>query len=163
LLSDIFQLTANTDQLLYVEMKCEQAEAGQLVVAVVQLIADHGNSEQVVVESFDLNAISAVKKLNHDVRTAALFEPRLDRPTSLIRKMRTVQQAIDVGANELALHHSLAAPRVVEKATASGLRVVVWTVDKPAWVQRARRTGIHALITNNPALLLRSSSTDFSL
>jgi glycerophosphoryl diester phosphodiesterase len=76
--------------------------------------------------------------------------------------MRTVQLALEVNATELALHHSLAAARVVEKARVSGLPVVAWTVDKPSWVHRAQRTGIHALITNNPALLLRSS-TDFSL
>jgi glycerophosphoryl diester phosphodiesterase len=33
------------------------------------------------------------------------------------------------------------------------MRTVVWTVDNPSWAQRARRYGVHAIITNNPALM----------
>jgi glycerophosphoryl diester phosphodiesterase len=69
-------------------------------------------------------------------------------------KMKAIELAIDAGADELALHHSLAAPRVVEKAMASGLPVVVWTVDRPSWIRRAVRTGVHALITNHPVVML---------
>jgi glycerophosphoryl diester phosphodiesterase len=32
-----------------------------------------------------------------------------------------------------------------------GLETVVWTADSPAWVKRAIKSGVHAIITNNPA------------
>ena len=54
----------------------------------------------------------------------------------------------------LALHHRMAKPSLVEKAKLAGLTVVVWTVDDPAWVPRARTMGIEALITNDPARML---------
>jgi glycerophosphoryl diester phosphodiesterase len=57
------------------------------------------------------------------------------------------------GADELALHHLLATRRVLEEATVRGLPTVVWTVDNPSWLERARRMGVHAVITNNPALM----------
>jgi glycerophosphoryl diester phosphodiesterase len=56
----------------------------------------------------------------------------------------------------LALHHRLAKPMLVEKAKAAGLMVVVWTVDDLAWVTRARSMGIEALITNDPARMLKA-------
>jgi glycerophosphoryl diester phosphodiesterase len=31
---------------------------------------------------------------------------------------------------------------------------VVWTVDDPAWIERARAHGIKALIANNPRRML---------
>jgi glycerophosphoryl diester phosphodiesterase len=43
---------------------------------------------------------------------------------------------------------------MIELAIKSGLTPVVWTVDDPRWVQRAKRLGIHSLITNTPAKLI---------
>jgi glycerophosphoryl diester phosphodiesterase len=157
-LAQVFDLTAGGGQLLYVEMKCEKSQASDLAAAVVDLIRQYSIKDQVVVESFDLASIAEVKRLDSEVRTAALFEPRLERPTSLVRKMRTLELALDVRADELALHHTLAGKRVVDKATKAGIPVVVWTVDNPNWIKRALSLGIRALITNDPAGLLKERS-----
>jgi glycerophosphoryl diester phosphodiesterase len=157
-LDQVFDLVKGTSQILYLEMKSEETQVVQLAAAVVKLIQALGFIDRVIVESFNLAAIAEVKRLNSGVRTAALFEPRIERPASLLRKMKTVDLAIAAGANELALHHSLAANRVVHKAVQCGLHVVVWTVDNPAWVKRALSTGISALITNDPATLLLERS-----
>jgi len=157
-LEQVFDLTSGTDQLLYLEMKCERNQATQLAAAVVRLIKQYSIIDQVVIASFDLPAIAEVKRLESAIRTAALFQPRLERPASLLKKVKTVDLAVDARADELALHHSLAAKRVVDKATRAGLPVVVWTVDNPNWIKRALSTGIAALITNNPALLLKERS-----
>ena len=157
-LDQVFDLVKGTSQILYLEMKSEENQVVQLAAAVVKSIQAHGFIDRVIVESFNLAAITEVKRLNAGVRTAALFEPRIERPASLLRKMKTVDLAIAAGANELALHHSLAASRVVHKAVQCGLPVVVWTVDNPAWIKRALSTGITALITNDPATLLLERS-----
>jgi len=52
------------------------------------------------------------------------------------------------------LHRLIARRGMLELALKSGLTPVVWTVDDPRWVQRAKRLGIHALITNTPEKLL---------
>jgi glycerophosphoryl diester phosphodiesterase len=44
----------------------------------------------------------------------------------------------------------------VEKAKLAGLKVVVWTVDDPTWLARARSMGVEALITNDPARMLKA-------
>jgi glycerophosphoryl diester phosphodiesterase len=53
------------------------------------------------------------------------------------------------------LHHRLARRELVEKSKQVGLHVAVWTVDDPAWVQIARDIGIDALITNDPARMIK--------
>jgi glycerophosphoryl diester phosphodiesterase len=53
------------------------------------------------------------------------------------------------------LHHRLARKALVEKSKQAGLHVAVWTVDDPIWIERAREMGIDALITNDPARMLK--------
>jgi glycerophosphoryl diester phosphodiesterase len=65
-----------------------------------------------------------------------------------------INQATEVGASYIALHHRLARAGLVEKAKQAGLQVAVWTVDDPAWIARAESIGIDALITNDPAAML---------
>ena len=72
--------------------------------------------------------------------------------------MKTIDKAIAVRADEIALHRTLAARRVVDKALQSGLPVIVWTVDNPIWIKRAVAMGVTALITNDPAMMLSERS-----
>jgi glycerophosphoryl diester phosphodiesterase len=154
LLDQVYELFRGNNGLLYVEMKCDKDEGALLAEEVVRLTRASGLRERVVVESFDLSAIAAVKTIDSAIRTAALFEPRLSRPISSVRRLRMVNAALDVGADEIALHHSLTSARVIEKARHEGLEIVVWTVTDSDWIGFARSLDIKALIANDPALLL---------
>jgi glycerophosphoryl diester phosphodiesterase len=105
----------------------------------------------VVVESFTLDAIAEIKRIDPQIRTAALFEPKVMPPLPSMR--RIFAQALECRADELALHSLLATRRITAEAKRRDMRVVVWTVDNPSWLARARDYGIHAVITNNPALM----------
>ena len=154
-LAQVFELFQQTNALLCLEMKSEAADATELVAAVVNEIHKSQMAKRVVVSSFDLNAVALVKKIDATISTAALFEPKLSRPISTLRKLKMIELAVEHGADEVALHHSLCSTRVVEKATAAGLPVVIWTVDDVKWIKQARRFGLKGLITNNPALMVR--------
>lgn len=154
-LTQVFELFQQTNALLCLEMKSEAVDATELVEAVVNEIHKSQMAERVVVSSFDFNAIALVKKIDTTISTAALFEPKLSRPVSTMRRLKMVDLAVEHHANEIALHHSLCSARVVQKATEFGLPVVVWTVDDVKWIKRGRRLGLKGLITNNPALLIR--------
>jgi len=153
-LEQVFELAVGAGAFLYLEMESDKNQVEALAAAVVALLQKFSFGDRVIVESFNLSALKAIKSLNANIRTAALFEPRLERPISLLRKMKTVELALGVRADEIALHHSLAGRRVIHKAAQSGLPVVVWTVDNPTWFKRALSQGIHALITNDPARML---------
>jgi glycerophosphoryl diester phosphodiesterase len=154
LLAQVFELFRVTSGVLYIEMKCADDEGGALAAEVVRLTHESEMVERVVVESFDFAAIAAVKRIDSGIRTAALFEPKLSRPISTVRRLKMVDTALAVAADEVALHHTLAGVRVVEKARRQGLEVVVWTVDDPIWIARSRSLGIKALIANDPAVMV---------
>lgn len=154
-LAQVFELFQQIDALLYLEMKSEAADATALVKAVVSEIHRAQIARRVVVSSFDLNAVSLVKQIDPTISTAALFEPKLSRPISTIRRLKMIDLAIEHRANEIALHHSLCSARVVQKAAEFGLPVVVWTVDDVKWIKQGQRLGLKALITNNPAAMIR--------
>jgi glycerophosphoryl diester phosphodiesterase len=154
-LRQVCDLFRENNGFLYIEMKCDKHEGQALAEEVVRLTHLSGLQERVVVESFDLSAITEVKQIDPTIRTAALFEPKLSRPLSSVRRRKMVDTALNVGADEIALHHSLAGARVIEKARQQGLEVVVWTVADPAWIGIARSLDIKALIANDPAMLIR--------
>jgi glycerophosphoryl diester phosphodiesterase len=153
-LAQVFDLFATETGLLYVEMKCDADEGPRLASAVVRQITVQKMRDRVVVESFDLRAIQEIKRIDPDVRSAALFEPKLSRPVSTLRGETILKLAREHGADEIALHHRLARTRILEDAKKEGFEVVVWTVDDPAWIERARAHGIKALIANNPRRML---------
>lgn len=150
-LARVFEALDETDTLLYVEMKCGAKDRAALAVEVAKLIRAHSLTHRVVVESFDLAAIAGLKRLDSSIRTAALFDRKLSRPAPSAR--RIIERAMRCGAAQIALHRSLATRRTVQEAAQHGLETVVWTADSPAWVARAIKSGIHAIITNNPARL----------
>jgi len=137
---------------LYLEMKSEANQRHELAKAVSTLLA-HFDPDKVVVESFDLEALKIMKNRAPLVRTAALFEPSLTTPPRF-RTAQLLERAYEAGAAEIALHHRLVNKRIVELAHERGYEVVVWTVDDPKWIDRARLLKVSALITNNPRLLV---------
>jgi len=160
-LTQVFEWLKPTTGVSYLEMKPNEAAAHLLAEKVVAEIKTAQLSQTVIVSSFDLNAVKLIKQIDSSIRTAALFEPKLSRPLSTLRRQKMIDLAIAHGVDEIALHYSLASSRVVESAQQRDLPVVIWTVDDPNWVQRASAMGVKALITNDPALLVaRRNSID---
>ena len=143
---------------IYVEMKTDKAEDTyvDLAGAVAQLIDHHRLRSRVVVVSFNLKAVAQIKTIDSSIPTGALFEPRRNA-VKIIRKHPMIAAALECGADQILLHRLIATRRMVDLATESDMRPVVWTVDDPKWMRRAASFEIHALITNNPAAIAASS------
>jgi glycerophosphoryl diester phosphodiesterase len=155
-LAELFTLFQSNNATLYLEMKCDAAsEQRALAEACVRAIEEHSLRERVIVECFQLPALKILKEIDPKIKTVALFEPSFTKPSVLLDQ-RIINQAKDVGAAALALHHRLAREGLVRKAKEAGLHVAVWTVDDPAWIERARAIGIDALITNHPEVMIRA-------
>ena len=155
-LAELFTLFQSNNSTLYLEMKCDStSDQRPLAEACVRAIDEHSLKERVIVECFQLPALKILKEVDPEIKTVALFEPTFTNPSVLLDQ-RIINQATDIGAAALALHHRLARESLVQKAKAAGLHVAVWTVDDPAWIERARAIGIDALITNDPATMLQA-------
>jgi glycerophosphoryl diester phosphodiesterase len=151
-LAEVIERFAPRCQALYVELKCERADARELAAATVEVLRAKADAAcRCVVESFTLGAVAEIKRLAPELRAAALFERTLRRPRVAPREM--IARALAVEADEIALQRTLVSRRTVEAARAAGLPTVVWTVDHPAWARRAAELRLRALITNRPARL----------
>ena len=157
-LQQLLEDFSNNNALLYLELKCNASEISEIVSATAELLEKYSIGDRTIVECFDLPAIKAMKQRAPDIKTAALFEPRLSNPSHLLSGQSLIARAVTAGAAEIALHHSLANKRTIQAARDVGLRVVVWTVDDPRWIQRSEDRGVDCLITNDPALMLRHRS-----
>ena len=153
-LAELFTLFQSNNSTLYLEMKSDSpADQRALAEACVRAIHKHSLEERVIVECFQLPALTILKEIDPEIKTVALFQPTFTNPSVLLDQ-RIIEQARDVGAAALALHHRLARESLVQRAKDAGLHVAVWTVDDPAWIARARAIGVDALITNDPAAML---------
>ena len=155
-LDDVFRLLANQpskELIVYVELKAGRVREknDELAAAVVELVNHHQLQRRVVVISFNLRTVAKIKELDSSIRTGALFGPRQ-------RAMKSTRQiiaaAIAGGASEVLLHHRIVTKRIIDAAHASKLMAVVWTVDDPRWLARARSLQMSAIITNHPAKML---------
>ena len=139
--------------LLYVELKGTDEEIPALAQTVCDLIRQSRLFPQIIIKSFQLEGIAIAKKILPDIRTAALFEPKI--PASFFTKHSLlIDKAAEFNADELSLHYSLATKKLVREAKERGLTTIIWTIDRKIWIKRALNLEIKAIITNNPANLL---------
>lgn len=153
-LHQVFELFRHESGVIYVELKSEKNDvADELARSVVQLIRRFKFQRLVVMISFDHAAIAAVKTFDSSIRTGALFGSTRIRGQAW-RTDSILEATADCRADELLLNRLLARKKLIEKADAANLPVVVWTVDDAKWVERARLLNLHAVMTNHPAKLL---------
>jgi glycerophosphoryl diester phosphodiesterase len=155
-LEEIFCLLASnthSDFACYLELKIDQRDTAydDLVESVLSSIDAHRLFPNTTIVSFNLAALAYAKNRKPSIRTGALFEPTGLTPK---RKRTIIGLATECGATEILLHRLMARRGMIELVIKSGLTPTVWTIDDPRWAQRAKRMGIHSLITNTPAQLL---------
>lgn len=138
--------------IIYIELKSEASEIKHLSKAVCKLIKNSNLLSQIIVKSFNLDAIPIIQKHCPNVKTAALFALKI---MILLRKeKRLINIAKELNVDFLSLHFSLATGNLMKKAEQQNLKAAIWTVDNPRWVKRSLKLGIEHIITNNPARLL---------
>ena len=149
-LAEALALVGPRSRVVYVEMKCEDAGGHQsLARAVTETIRRLGLTDRAVVKSFEHAAVREAKRLAPEIRAAALFDLKWSRPAITARE--AVARTLACGAETISLHRSLLRPAVVEAARRHGLETIIWTADTPAWLERAIKLGLRAVITNRPA------------
>jgi glycerophosphoryl diester phosphodiesterase len=154
-LRSVLQLLKKISGPVYIEMKCETDEdVSGLVDAVCREVAESTLLERIIVKSFRLGVIPRTQAVLPGIRTAALFAPKVMR---LLRKEKyLINIARELGADHLSVHKALISRQLVKKAERAGMPVTVWTVNTPRWIQRSRKLGVFAVITNDPATMLAS-------
>ncbi|MEO7659593.1 MAG: glycerophosphodiester phosphodiesterase family protein [Pyrinomonadaceae bacterium] len=153
-LSQVLDLLADSNGLIYIELKCERlTEVEPLARAVCDAIRDSPNLAKMIVKSFRLEAIPIVREHLPEVQTAALFSPRI---ANFMRSRKHILRiAQEFGATQISVHQALITRQLVSLAAEFGMPVTVWTADDPKWIERSRLFGIRSVITNDPAKLIK--------
>jgi len=146
ILAEVFEI-AGQDLLLNLELKATRASAAELAEAVVSLTTDYGMDDQVLISSFNPQALQHVCRINSHLSLALLYGPHLST-------MELERWAGDL-PSLAALHpeYHLVDAAHLAWAREHNWRVNTWTVDTSADMQRLIALGIDGIITNRPDLL----------
>jgi len=142
-LEEILAFARATDVVLYLEIKVSEVWGAER--ALVAALADAKMLERVVVLSFDMATLLAVRKRNPAAMTGYLFDwPYPD----------AVERAIRVGARQLAPRGDLVTPALIEQAQRADLQIVTWTINEPAQMRHLAAAGVHGIMTDYPDRLV---------
>lgn len=122
---------------LFVEIKGVGIEQ-----AVLRALA--GYTGRFAIHSFDHATIGRIARLDSSIRLGLLFEDRARDAGALLAAH---------GASDAWPHHSIADARMVQQVHDHGGRVIVWTVNHPADVQRVTTLGVDGICTDDVTLL----------
>jgi len=149
LLADVVN-TIPPGRKLYVEIKC-----GPEVLPFLQpLLLESGKMSQIVIIGFDLETVTASKKLI-DVPTYWLKGTEKVKETEewIPHDPKLVQTARERGLDGLDVHHAGVNEEFVRAVKAAGQKLYVWTVDDPDEARRLVSLGVDGITTNRPEWL----------
>ncbi|MEY2426945.1 MAG: glycerophosphoryl diester phosphodiesterase [Actinomycetota bacterium] len=113
--------------------------------AVAALVDELGIAGSVIVSSFGLAAINAVRDVNPAIPTAWLTIPNYDQ-------LRAIDTAVEHGHIALHPHFTVVTKELIDAADAAGIVVNTWTVDDPEQMKRVADLGVASIVTNDVAL-----------
>jgi len=110
---------------------------------IVGLLAARGRADRVVVSSFAVATLDAVRAADPSVPTGLLTLSAFDQLAAL-------ELVVARGHGALHPHHEALTPALVAAAHHAGVTVTTWTVDDPDRLRAVADLGVDAVITNRP-------------
>lgn len=149
-LEEVLSILENYKGKVYLEIKSDRKTDNSLFIEKIgEAIEKYRFSLQIVLKSFELQIIKNIRRFIKEVRTSALFAPRVRLSNSSRKEI--LELADEAEVDEISIHFLLATKSLVANAKRRGFGVAVWTVNHPVWLRRAMKTGIDAIITDNPS------------
>jgi glycerophosphoryl diester phosphodiesterase len=119
--------------------------AETVAAGVAALVREMGIACNVVVSSFGLAAIDAVRAIDPSIPTGGLTISAYDQ-------LRALDTVVEHGHGAIHPHHTTVTAELANAARAANVDINTWTVDDPAEMQRLADLGVNAIITNDVAL-----------
>ncbi len=142
-IENIIDFAREADIVFYLEVK--SANMWGVEHALVGALRAAKEAAHAAVLSFDINALANVRRLDPTLMSGYLFDkPRPD----------ATQQAVGVGARQLAPRRDVLTAELVQQAHAASLQVVTWTVNETAEMRAAVATGVNGIMTDYPDRLV---------
>ena len=129
----------------YIDDGFTGGEAGPFELAILNLVAEHGLEDRVVVQSFDHRSLQVIREINPTIRLAALT-------TGGEAKVKVYN---GYKFNIWSPRYSDLTPELLEEAQGLGLKVIPWTINDEADMDRLIDMGVDGIISDRPDLLLQ--------
>jgi glycerophosphoryl diester phosphodiesterase len=110
---------------------------------VLRPIREKGLEENVIIVSFIEEALEKVRALNDEVRTGLIY----------VRHKNPLKTAVALRANYLLPLYRFTHTANVKKAHEIGLKVIVWTINKPEEVKEYVKKGVDGIASDKPDIL----------
>jgi glycerophosphoryl diester phosphodiesterase len=110
---------------------------------VVGLVLEKGMEDSVIIISFLEEALRRVQELDKGVPTGLLY----------VRHKKPIETALELGAKYLLPLYRFVHSADVKKAHEAGLKMIVWTINKPEEVTEYTKKGVDGIATDKPDIL----------
>ncbi len=142
-LAEVLEQTAGRTQ-LNVEIKSPRQDWRDTAVELAQLLDERQCNQAVLVSSFSMGALAAVREVSPTARIAVLWhEP------NLVDAYRNAEQ---LAAEAIHPHYHLVTERLIAAAAKRGLEVNTWTVNKVSTMRKLIDLGVDGLISDYPEI-----------
>jgi glycerophosphoryl diester phosphodiesterase len=146
-LEEILGFAKKCDVVFYLEMKPGGSWGGEH--ALISALRESGEIARTVVISFDASILSTVRKIEPTLMTALLYDGQLEKP---------LDQALEVGARQLAIRGDLVSPWLLTAARKKDLQVVCWTINHSAHMRLLMAAGVDGIMSDYPDRLVASDA-----
>lgn len=127
---------------LNIELKTIGSMYPGLEKAVTDLISSKGMQDEVILTSFDTDALQRVKEIDPRFRTGLIFDSRLGDPTRRLHEL---------DCSLLSISFSRLNPRLAKHLAERGVKIMAWTVNKGKEMRRLADMHSDIMIcTNRP-------------
>jgi glycerophosphoryl diester phosphodiesterase len=123
---------------ILIELKEEGVEE-----KVLSLVREGGLQKNVIIVSFIEDALRKVRELDKEVETGLIYA----------KHKNPVKAALELKAQYLVAFYRFTHTANVQKAHENGLKVIVWTVNKPEEVAEYLKKGVDGIASDKPDTL----------
>jgi glycerophosphoryl diester phosphodiesterase len=175
---DLVRKSGDSHVRLNIETKIDPSHPGEspdperFVALLLDLLQAERFSDRVMVQSFDWRTLQLVQKLAPAIPTVYLTVQAGTAPTVFPDKASVWTAGFDPAEHGKSIPATIRAaggaiwspyfgdvnPALISESHALGLKVVVWTVNKPADMARLIEIGVDGIISDHPDLLRKAAA-----
>jgi len=139
------------DTIIDIELKTDD-DKKSLPLAVAKVIERAKRADSVFVSSFDPFMLEQLRFASPEIYRAQLVGSYEDSDLAFYEKraLRNLAFTAKVQPDLILWEHTVLGPEVIERLQGEGYRVLAWTVDEPADIQRLKDQGIDGILSNFP-------------
>ena len=145
-----------------IEVKLEEgvsvSKALEAAGIMVKTIESAGMVSRTTVQSFELEVLPEIKRLNPNIKTSALFAASNFNGLKMMMgfnadRYEIIQKAIDAGAGTISPYHLYVDPEFVQFCHERNIAVLPWTLNEEDDMRKMLDYGVDGIISDYPDVL----------